>query len=208
MKKAIVGKKLGMTQVFLKDGKMVPVTVIQAGPCSVIQKKTTEHDGYNAIQVGFAEIRERLVNKPLLGHFKKAGVAASRYIKELKLDDAASYEVGQVIKADMFAEGDKVDVSGVSRGKGFQGVIKRFNQSRGPMAHGSGYHRGVGSMSANTYPGEVFKNKKLPGHMGNVKCTVENLEVVRVDAERNLMLIKGAIPGATGSMVVVRSTVK
>jgi large subunit ribosomal protein L3 len=208
MKKAIVGKKLGMTQVFLKDGKMVPVTVIQAGPCSVIQKKTTDHDGYDAIQVGFAEIRERLVNKPLLGHFKKAGVAATRYIKELKLDDAASYEVGQVIKADMFAEGDKVDVSGVSRGKGFQGVIKRFNQSRGPMAHGSGYHRGVGSMSANTYPGEVFKNKKLPGHMGNVKCTVENLEVVRVDADRNILLIKGAIPGATGSMVVVRSTVK
>jgi large subunit ribosomal protein L3 len=208
MKKAIVGKKLGMTQVFLKDGKMVPVTVIQAGPCSVIQKKTTDHDGYDAIQVGFAQIRERLVNKPLLGHFKKAGVAASRYIKELKLDDAASYEVGQVIKADMFAEGDKVDVSGVSRGKGFQGVIKRFNQSRGPMAHGSGYHRGVGSMSANTYPGEVFKNKKLPGHMGNVKCTVENLEVVRVDADRNILLIKGAIPGATGRMVVVRSTVK
>lgn len=208
MKKAIVGKKLGMTQVFLSDGRMVPVTVIKAGPCPVVQKKTVDHDGYDAIQVGFAEVRERLVNKPLLGHFKKAGVAATRYIKELKLDDAASYEVGQVIKADMFAEGDKVDVSGVSRGKGFQGVIKRFNQSRGPMSHGSGYHRGVGSMSANTYPGEVFKNKKLPGHMGNAKCTIENLEVVRVDADRNLLLIKGAIPGATGSMVVVRSTVK
>lgn len=208
MKKAIVGKKLGMTQVFRNDGTMVPVTVIQAGPCPVIQKKTEEHDGYNAIQVGFAEIRERLVNKPILGHFKKAGVAATRYIKELKLEDAASYEVGQVIKADVFQEGDKVDVSGTSRGKGFQGVIKRHNQHRGPMTHGSGYHRGVGSMSANTYPGEIFRNKNLPGHMGNVKVTVENLEVVRVDADRNLLLIKGAIPGATGSMVVVRNTVK
>lgn len=206
MKKAILGKKLGMTQIFLSDGIMVPVTVVQAGPCPVIQKKTVEHDGYNAVQVGFSEIRERLVNKPLAGHFKKAGVAATRYIKELKLEDAASFEVGQVIKADVFAAGEKVDVSGVSRGKGFQGVIKRHKQHRGPMSHGSRYHRRPGSMSANTYPGEVFRNKNLPGHMGAVKVTIENLEVVRVDGERNLLLIKGAIPGATGSMVVVRST--
>ncbi|OQB25912.1 MAG: 50S ribosomal protein L3 [Firmicutes bacterium ADurb.Bin182] len=208
MKKAILGKKIGMTQVFLSDGTMVPVTVVKAGPCPVIQKKTVEHDGYSAVQVGFAEMRERLVNKPRLGHFKKAGVAATRYIKELKLDDASSYEVGQVIKADVFSAGDKVDVSGISRGKGFQGTIKRHNQHRGPMSHGSGYHRGVGSMSANTYPGEIFKSKKLPGHMGAVKVTVENLEVVRVDAERDLLLIKGAIPGASGSMVVVRSTAR
>ena len=208
MKKAIIGRKVGMTQLFTADGKMLPITVIEAGPCPVVQKKTVEHDGYEALQVGFAPIREKLVTKPMLGHFKKASVGAHRYVKEIKLDNAAEYEAGQVITVDMFETGDKVDVSGKSKGKGFQGVIKRWNQSRGRMTHGSRYHRRVGSMSACSYPGEVFKHKNLPGHMGSERITVQNLEVVRVDAERNLLLVKGAIPGAKGSLVVVKSTVK
>ena len=208
MKKAILGKKVGMTQMFLADGTMIPVTVVQAGPCPVVQKKTVEHDGYEAVQVGFAEIREKLSNKPLIGHFKKAGVAVCRYIREFKLENAASYEIGQVIKADVFAEGDKVDVTGTSKGKGFQGNIKRWNQSRGRKTHGSHSYRVAGSMGACSYPGEVFKSKRLPGHMGHEKVTVQNLEVVRVDADRNLLLVKGAIPGPKGGMVVVRETVK
>ena len=208
MKKAIIGRKVGMTQLFTADGKMLPITVIEAGPCPVVQKKTVEHDGYEALQVGFAPIREKLVTKPMLGHFKKASVGAHRYVKEIKLDNAAEYEAGQVITVDMFETGDKVDVTGKSKGKGFQGVIKRWNQSRGRMTHGSRYHRRVGSMSACSYPGEVFKHKNLPGHMGSERITVQNLEVVRVDAERNLLLVKGAIPGARGSLVVVKSTVK
>ena len=208
MQKGIVGKKLGMTQLFDANGNVVPVTVIEAGPCPVVQKKTVEHDGYEALQVGFAPIREKLVTKPMLGHFKKASVGAHRYVKEIKLDNAAEYEAGQVITVDMFETGDKVDVTGKSKGKGFQGVIKRWNQSRGRMTHGSRYHRRVGSMSACSYPGEVFKHKNLPGHMGSERITVQNLEVVRVDAERNLLLVKGAIPGAKGSLVVVKSTVK
>ena len=208
MKKAILGKKVGMTQMFLADGTMIPVTVVQAGPCSVVQKKTVEHDGYEAIQVGFAEMREKLSNKPMIGHFKKAGVAVCRYVREFKFENAASYEVGQVIKADIFAEGDKVDVTGTSKGKGFQGNIKRWNQARGRKTHGSHSYRVAGSMGACTYPGEVFKTKRLPGHMGHEKVTVQNLEVVRVDADRNLLLVKGAIPGPKGGMVVVRETVK
>ena len=208
MKKAIIGRKVGMAQLFTADGKMLPITVIEAGPCPVVQKKTVEHDGYEALQVGFAPIREKLVTKPMLGHFKKASVGAHRYVKEIKLDNAAEYEAGQVITVDMFETGDKVDVTGKSKGKGFQGVIKRWNQSRGRMTHGSRYHRRVGSMSACSYPGEVFKHKNLPGHMGSERITVQNLEVVRVDAERNLLLVKGAIPGAKGSLVVVKSTVK
>ncbi len=208
MKKAIIGRKVGMTQLFTADGKMLPITVIEAGPCPVVQKKTVEHDGYEALQVGFAPVREKLVTKPMLGHFKKASVGAHRYVKEIKLDNAAEYEAGQVITVDMFETGDKVDVTGKSKGKGFQGVIKRWNQSRGRMTHGSRYHRRVGSMSACSYPGEVFKHKNLPGHMGSERITVQNLEVVRVDAERNLLLVKGAIPGAKGSLVVVKSTVK
>ena len=208
MKKAIIGRKVGMTQLFTADGKMLPITVIEAGPCPVVQKKTVEHDGYEALQVGFAPIREKLVTNPMLGHFKKASVGAHRYVKEIKLDNAAEYEAGQVITVDMFETGDKVDVTGKSKGKGFQGVIKRWNQSRGRMTHGSRYHRRVGSMSACSYPGEVFKHKNLPGHMGSERITVQNLEVVRVDAERNLLLVKGAIPGAKGSLVVVKSTVK
>ncbi len=208
MKKAILGKKIGMTQLFLADGTMIPVTVIEAGPCPVIQKKTVSHDGYDAIQVGFAELREKLANKPETGHCAKAGVKTMRYLRELKLDDAAAYEVGQVISADTFAEGDKVDVSGRSKGKGFQGVIKRYNQGRGRMTHGSHYHRRVGSMSACSDPSRVFKSKHLPGHMGSENTTVQNLEIVRVDKERNLLLVKGAVPGAKGTLVTVKSTVK
>ena len=208
MKKAILGKKIGMTQMFRTDGTMIPVTVIEAGPCPVIQKKTVGTDGYEAVQVGFGEIREKLANKPKTGHFAKAGVKPLRYMREFKLDDAAGYEVGQVIKADVFAEGDKIDIRGRSKGKGFQGVIKRWNQNRGKMTHGSHYHRGVGSMSANSSPSRVFKHKNLPGHMGNETVTVQNLEVVRVDAERNLLLVKGAVPGPKGGLVSVTSTVK
>jgi len=208
MKKAILGKKIGMTQLFLSDGTMIPVTVVQAGPCSVVQKKTKEHDGYDAVQLGFAEMREKLANKPTLGHFAKAGVKVTRYLRELKLDDAASYEPGQVITADVFQDGDHVDVTGTSKGKGFQGVIVRWNQSRGRMSHGSHYHRRVGSMSGCSSPSRVFKTKNLPGQTGGEKVTVQNLEVVRVDAERNLLLIKGAVPGPKNGMLVVKSTVK
>jgi large subunit ribosomal protein L3 len=208
MKKAILGKKIGMTQMFRADGTMIPVTVIEAGPCPVIQKKTVGTDGYEAVQVGFSELREKLSNKPRTGHFAKAGVKPLRYMREFKLDDANSYQVGQVIKADVFAEGDKIDVRGVSKGKGFQGVIKRWNQARGKMTHGSHFHRSPGSMGANSSPSRVFKHKNLPGHMGHETVTVQNLEVVRVDAERNLLLVKGAVPGPKGGLVSVTSTVK
>jgi large subunit ribosomal protein L3 len=208
MKKAILGKKIGMTQLFRADGTMIPVTVVEAGPCPVVQKKTVAKEGYDAVQVGFCELREKLANKPLTGHCAKAGVKAMRYLRELKLDDAASFEVGQVITCDVFAEGERVDVTGVSKGKGFEGNIKRWNQGRGRKTHGSHSYRVAGSMGACTYPGEVFKTKHLPGHMGRERITVQNLEVVRADAERNLLLIKGAIPGAKGGLVLVRSTVK
>ena len=208
MKKAILGKKIGMTQFFRTDGTMIPVTVIEAGPCPVIQKKSVGTDGYEAVQVGFCEVRESLSNKPIKGHCQKAGVKTMRYFKEFKLDDAASYEVGQLIKADVFAEGDRVDVTGKSKGKGFAGNIKRWNQARGRKTHGSHSYRVAGSMGACTYPGEVFKTKHLPGHMGSETVTVQNLEVVKTDAERNLILIKGAIPGAKGTLVAVKSTVK
>ena len=208
MKKAILGKKIGMTQLFRADGTMIPVTVVEAGPCPVVQKKTVAKEGYDAVQVGFCELREKLANKPLKGHCAKAGVTAMRYLRELKLDDAAAYEVGQVITCDVFAEGERVDVTGVSKGKGFEGNIKRWNQSRGRKTHGSHSYRVAGSMGACTYPGEVFRTKHLPGHMGSETITIQNLEVARVDAARNLLLIKGAIPGAKGSMVTVKSTVK
>ena len=208
MKKAILGKKIGMTQMFLSDGTMIPVTVIQAGPCPVVQKKTVGTDGYEAVQVGFCDIREKLVNKPIKGHFAKANVKPLRYLKEFKLDDTASMEVGQVIKADVFEVGDKVDISGKSKGKGFQGVIKRHNQGRGRMTHGSHYHRRVGSMSACSSPSRVFKTKNLPGHMGAENVTIQNLEIVRVDAERDLLLVKGAVPGPKGGVVAIKSTVK
>ena len=208
MKQAILGKKVGMTQLFLEDGTMIPVTVVLAGPCPVTQVKTEEHDGYEAVQMAFQPVREKLITKPQLGHLRKAGVEAHRYVKEFKLDNAASYEVGTVIKADTFAKGDHVDVTGTSKGKGFEGNIKRWNQARGRKTHGSHSYRVAGSMGACTYPGEVFKTKHLPGHMGRERITVQNLEVVRADAERNLLLIKGAIPGAKGGLVLVRSTVK
>ncbi|WP_194191659.1 50S ribosomal protein L3 [Clostridium chrysemydis] len=208
MKKAILGKKVGMTQIFDENGKVVPVTVVEAGPCVVVQKKTVETDGYDAIQVGYGDIREKLVNKPRKGQFNKAGVSLKRTLKELRLENASEFEVGQEIKADVFAAGDKVDVSGVSKGKGFQGTIKRHNAQRGPMSHGSKFHRAPGSMGAASDPSRTFKNKKLPGHMGAKNTTVENLEVVKVIAEKNLILIKGGIPGANRSTVVIRNAVK
>ena len=208
MKKAILAKKIGMTQIFTENGTLIPVTVLEAGPCVVTQKKTEENDGYNAVQVGFGEISDKHVNKPAKGHFDKAGVAATRILKEFKFDNIDEYEVGAEIKVDVFAEGEKVDVSGISKGKGFQGAIKRHNQHRGPMAHGSKYHRGVGSLSSATTPGKVKKGKKMPGHMGSVNVTVQNLEVVRADAEKNLLLIKGAVPGNKGSILVIKDSVK
>lgn len=206
--KAIIAKKLGMSQIFTADGVVIPVTVCVAGPCPVIMKKTKEKDGYEAVQVAFGETNERRLNKPMLGQFKKAAVAPMKVLKELTLSNASSMEVGQVIKCDIFTQGDKVDVSGVSKGKGFTGAIKRWNHTIGPLAHGSGYHRGVGSMSANSTPSRVFKNKKMAGHWGNENVTVVNLTVAKVDAERNLIYIKGAIPGAKGSTVVIKDTYK
>jgi large subunit ribosomal protein L3 len=208
MKKAILGKKLGMTQIFDENGKIVPVTVVEAGPCVVVQKKTVEKDGYDAIQVGFGDIRESLRNKPVKGHFAKAGVSLKRHVKELRLDNASEYQVGQEIKADVFAAGEKIDVSGVSKGKGFQGTIKRWNAHRGPETHGSKFHRAVGSMGGSSDPSRTFKNKKLPGHMGNVNTTVINLTVAKVMPEKNLILIKGGIPGPNKGLVVIRNAVK
>ena len=197
-----------MTQVFTDNGVFVPVTVLEAGPCVVVQKKTVENDGYAAIQVGYTEIREKLVNKPEKGHFDKAGVTAKRYLKEFRLEDAENYEVGAEIKADVFAAGDKVDVSGITKGKGFQSTIKRYNAQRGPMGHGSKSHRVVGSMSSGTTPGRVKKGKKMPGHMGHVNVTIQNLEIVRADAEKNIILVKGAVPGPKGSILVIKDSVK
>ena len=208
MKKAILTTKVGMTQVFSEDGVLTPVTVLQAGPCVVAQVKTVENDGYSAVQVGFGDIREKLVNKPKKGHFAKAGVTAKRFLKEFRLEDAESYTLGQEIKADVFAAGDKVDATAKSKGKGFQGAIKRHGQSRGPMAHGSKYHRHAGSNGSATTPGRVFKGKHMPGHMGAVRVTVQNLEVVSVDAEKNLILVKGAVPGPKKSLVMLKESVK
>jgi large subunit ribosomal protein L3 len=208
MKKAILTTKVGMTQVFSEDGVLTPVTVLQAGLCVVTQVKTVENDGYSAVQVGFGDIREKLVNKPKKGHFAKAGVTAKRFLKEFRLEDAESYTLGQEIKADVFAAGDKVDATAKSKGKGFQGAIKRHGQSRGPMAHGSKYHRHAGSNGSATTPGRVFKGKHMPGHMGAVRVTVQNLEVVSVDAEKNLILVKGAVPGPKKSLVMLKESVK
>ena len=208
MKKAILTTKVGMTQVFSEDGVLTPVTVLQAGPCVVTQVKTVENDGYSAVQVGFGDIREKLVNKPKKGHFAKAGVTAKRFLKEFRLEDAESYTLGQEIKADVFAAGDKVDATAKSKGKGFQGAIKRHGQSRGPMAHGSKYHRHAGSNGSATTPGRVFKGKHMPVHMGAVRVTVQNLEVVSVDAEKNLILVKGAVPGPKKSLVMLKESVK
>ncbi len=208
MKKAILATKVGMTQIFDENGQLIPVTVLQAGPCVVTQIKNVEKDGYEAVQVGYGDIREVLVNKPRRGVFSKAGVANKRYIREFKFENASEYSLGQEIKADIFSAGDKIDVSGLSKGHGFQGGIKRHGLSRGPMKHGSKYHRHAGSNGPATTPGRVFKGKHMPGHMGHVKVTVQNLEVVRVDLENNMLLVKGAVPGAKKSLIVVREAVK
>ncbi|MBE7036191.1 MAG: 50S ribosomal protein L3 [Ruminococcaceae bacterium] len=208
MKKAILGKKLGMTQLFGEDGVLIPVTVIEAGPCRVIQKKTAENDGYEAVQVGFEEKKEKHTSKPMQGHFKKAGTGYMRYLKEFKLDNAAEMNVGDEIKADIFAEGDAVDVTGISKGKGFAGTIKRWGTHRGPMTHGSGYHRGPGSMGACSTPSRVMKGKRLAGHLGVEKVTVQNLAIVKIDAEKNILAIRGAVPGPKGGLVVIKNSVK
>ncbi|MBR5666142.1 MAG: 50S ribosomal protein L3 [Lachnospiraceae bacterium] len=208
MKKAILATKVGMTQIFAEDGAFIPVTVLQAGPCPIVQVKTAEKDGYDAVQVGFGDIREKLVNKPMKGLFAKANVANKRFLKEFRFENAAEYSVGQEIKADIFAAGDKIDASGVSKGKGYAGAIKRFGLSRGPMGHGSKYHRHAGSNGPATTPGRVFKGKHMPGQMGNVNVTVQNLEVVRVDVDNNMILVKGAVPGAKKSLVILKETVK
>lgn len=207
MTKGILGKKLGMTQVFGENGIVVPVTVIEAGPNVVLQKKDVETDGYEAVQLGFGDKKEHRANKPEAGHAKKANTAPKRYIKEIRNVDLSGFEVGQEVKADIFEAGEMVDVTGTSKGKGFQGVIKRHGQSRGPMSHGSRYHRRPGSMGP-VDPARVFKGKALPGRMGGEKVTIQGLEVIKVDTERNLLLVKGAIPGAKNSYVTVKSSVK
>ena len=208
MKKAILATKVGMTQIFNEDGALVPVTVLQAGPCVVTQVKTADNDGYSAVQVGFVDKREKLVSKPQKGHFDKAGVSYKRYVREFRLENAEEFNVKDEIKADVFAAGDKVDATAISKGKGFQGAIKRHGQSRGPMAHGSKYHRHAGSNGACSDPSKVFKGKKMPGHMGAKQITVQNLEIVKVDVENNLILVKGAVPGPKKSLVTLKETVK
>ncbi|MCI8987095.1 MAG: 50S ribosomal protein L3 [Lachnospiraceae bacterium] len=224
MKKAILATKVGMTQIFSEDGTLTPVTVLQAGPCAVTQVKTVENDGYSAVQVGFVEKKDRIVNKDksgrkevvhrhgvnkaLKGHFEKAGVSSRRYVRELKLENAEEYTLGSEIKADIFANGDRVDVTAISKGKGFQGAIKRHGQHRGPMTHGSKFHRHQGSNGACSSPSKVFKGKGMPGHMGCVRVTVQNLTVVRVDADKNLILVKGAVPGPRKALVTVKETTK
>ena len=224
MKKAILATKVGMTQIFNEDGTLIPVTVLQAGPCVVTQVKTVENDGYEAVQVGFADKKERItnkdangkkeyvhthgVNKALKGHFEKAGTSAKRYVREFKLENASEYALGSEIKADIFAEGEKVDATAISKGKGFKSAITRYGQHRGPMKHGSKFHRHQGSNGACSSPSRVYKGKGMPGHMGHVKVTVQNLEVVRVDAENNLLLVKGAVPGPKKALVTIKETVK
>ena len=208
MKKAILGKKIGMTQVFTEDGQLIPVSVIQAGPCQVVQKKTEEVDGYTAVQVGYEDKKERRANKPEKGHFQKANVPVKKYLKEFKLDNSAELNVGDELTVEQFADGDVLDVTGTSKGHGFAGTIKRWGTHRGPMTHGSHYHRGPGSLGACSDPSRVFKGKKMPGHYGVVKVTIQNLDLVKIDKERNLLLVKGSIPGPKGGLVVVRNAVK
>ena len=208
MKKAILGTKIGMTQIFGEGGKVIPVTAILAGPCTVIQKKTVETDGYNAVQVGYGEIKEQKVNKPLKGHFAKANTANKKYLREFRLEDIDSLNVGDEIKVDAFEAGEKVDVSGISKGHGFAGPMKRWNLHRGPMSHGSHSQRVSGAMGMCSYPGRVFKGKKLPGHFGVDKVTIQNLEIVKVDAEENLFLVKGAVPGVKGGLITIRNAAK
>ena len=208
MKKAILATKVGMTKIFNEDGVLTPVTVLQAGPCVVTQIKTTEKDGYDAIQVGYGDKKESLLNKPQKGHFAKAGVATKRFVREFRLEDISGYTLAQEIKADVFAEGDKVDVTAKSKGKGYAGGIKRHGLKSGPSAHGSKYHRHAGSNGSATTPGRVFKGKKMPGHMGAVRVTVQNLEIVKIDVENNVILVKGAVPGPKKSLVMLKDSVK
>ena len=208
MKKGLIGKKIGMTQIFDENGLVIPVTVIEAGPCVVAQVKTSETDGYNAIQLGYGEIKDKHINKPEAGHFAKAKLANKKHLREFRMDSVEEYKVGDEVKADIFTAGEKIDVQGTSKGKGFQGVIKRHGQSRGPMGHGSMYHRRPGSMGSTSTPGRVFKGKKLPGHMGRVTVTIQNLDVVRVDMDKNVILVKGSVPGPKGAILKVKSAVK
>ncbi len=208
MKKGIIGKKLGMTQVFDEKGNVIPVTVIETSPNVVAQVKTIETDGYNSIQLGYGEVKEKHVNKPEKGHFAKAGLTAKKHLREFRLDSVEEYKVGDEVKADIFEAGEKIDVQGTTKGKGFQGVIKRHGQHRGPMGHGSMYHRRPGSMGSTSTPGRVFKGKKLPGHMGRETVTIQNLEVVRVDMDKNVILVKGSVPGAKGAILKIKSAVK
>ena len=208
MKKALIGKKVGMTQIFDENGVVIPVTVIEAGPCVVAQVKTLENDGYEAVQLGFGDVKEKHLNKPEKGHFSKANVTAKKHLREFRLDSIEGIKVGDELKADVFAAGEKIDVQGTSKGKGFQGVIKRHGQHRGPMGHGSMYHRRPGSMGATSTPGRVFKGKKLPGHMGNVTVTIQNLDIVKVDMDKNVILVKGSVPGAKGSILKIKSAIK
>jgi len=207
MKKALLGKKVGMTQIFDENGKVIPVTVIEAGPCTVVQIKTKDSDGYEAVQLGFGEIKEKNLIKPKKGHFAKANVTPKKHLREFRLEEI-SYNVGDELKANVFAQGEKVDITGTTKGKGFQGVIKRHGQSRGPMGHGSMYHRRPGSMGPTSTPGRVFKGKRLPGHMGVETVTIQNLEVVRVDLDKNVILVKGSVPGNKGAILKIRNSVK
>ena len=208
MKKGIIGRKIGMTQIFDEKGNVIPVTVIEAGPCVVAQVKTVETDGYNAVQLGFGDVKDKHINKPEAGHFAKAKLANKKHLREFRLENIENYKVGDEVKADVFEAGEKVDIQGITKGKGFQGVIKRHGQSRGPMGHGSMYHRRPGSMGPTSTPGRVFKGKKLPGHMGRVTVTIQNLDVVKVDMDKNVILVKGSVPGAKGAILKIKSAVK
>ncbi len=208
MNKAIIGKKIGMTQIFDEKGRVIPVTAIEAGPCVIAQVKNVETDGYEAIQLGFGEVKESKVNRPIKGHFAKSKLTPKKHLREFRVDSVEGVKVGDELKADTFAAGDKVDIQGISKGKGFQGVIKRHGQSRGPMGHGSMYHRRPGSMGPTSTPGRVFKGKKLPGHMGRNTITIQNLEVVKVDLDKNVILVKGSVPGANGSILKIKSSIK
>ncbi len=206
--KSLIGKKVGMTQIFDEQGKVIPVTVIEAGPCTVVQVKTVESDGYNAIQLGYGEVKEHKLTKPERGHYTKVKLTPKKHLREFRVDSLENVNVGDELKADTFAVGDKLDIQGISKGKGFQGVIKRHGQSRGPMGHGSMYHRRPGSMGPTSTPGRVFKGKNLPGHMGRETITIQNLDVVRVDLDKNVILVKGSVPGAKGAILKLKSSVK
>ena len=208
MKKGLIGRKVGMTQIFDEKGNVIPVTVIEAGPCVVAQVKTVETDGYDAMQLGFGEVKDKHINKPEKGHFSKAGLEAKKHLREFRLDSVENVKVGDELKADVFEAGEKIDVQGTSKGKGFQGVIKRHGQHRGPMGHGSMYHRRPGSMGSTSTPGRVFKGKKLPGHMGVQKITIQNLEIIKVDMDKNVLLVKGSVPGPKGAILKIKSSVK